>query len=90
MKSCHFQNDMWHCNPRTWKADEYNSAIKMTAGEKWKKDIARIVSLRKMGYDVIIVWESEWKRNPKKYIDRIKEKYYEIAKKDIDSNSDVL
>lgn len=27
-----YNGDMWHCNPIKWKAEEYNSAIRMTAG----------------------------------------------------------
>ena len=68
-----YNGDMWHCNPRNWKADDYNSSIRMTAGEKWQKDIARHKMLRSMGYKTLIVWESEWIKEAQKYISRIKE-----------------
>lgn len=75
-----YNGDMWHCNPRTWKANQYNSAIRMTAGEKWRKDIARHHILKRSGYKTIVVWESEWIKNAQKYLDRIKEACDEISK----------
>lgn len=68
-----YNGDMWHCNPSMWKADEYNSAIHMTAGQKWSKDIARKAILRKMGYTLIAVWESDWQTDAAKQISKIKE-----------------
>jgi len=73
-----YNGDFWHCNPQKWKKDDYNSAIKMTAGEKWAKDIARKKILTKMGYSVIVVWESDWEANKEKYLNRIKN---EVGKK---------
>lgn len=74
-----YNGDMWHCNPRKWKADEYNSAIRMTAGEKWQKDIARHKMLKSMGYTTVIIWESGWIEDAKKYLTKIKELYNEIS-----------
>ncbi len=55
-----YNGDFWHCNPREWKAEQYNKGIKMTAGEKWQKDIARKKMLKKYGYHVIVIWEKAW------------------------------
>ena len=68
-----YNGDMWHCNPQKWKASDYNSAIKMTAGEKWEKDIVRYKCLESLGYKIIIIWESGWKENAQKYINKIQE-----------------
>jgi len=68
-----YNGDMWHCNPQKWKASDYNSVINMTAGEKWEKDIVRYKCLESIGYKIIIIWESEWKENAKKYINKIQE-----------------
>jgi len=76
-----YNGDMWHCNPRTWGANQYNSAIRMTAGEKWQKDIARHRMLEKLGYVVVVVWESEWILNAQKYLDRIERICDEISEK---------
>ena len=74
-----YNGDMWHCNPRTWTAEQYNTAIRMTAGEKWGKDIARHKVLRNMGYTVIVIWESSWIADAKECIRKIEEKYNEIS-----------
>lgn len=70
-----FNGDAFHCNPKVWKKDQYSTLIKMTAGEKWKKDISRYAILRKFGYKVIIVWESNWKASQEKCLNLIKEIY---------------
>ena len=63
------------------KCDQYNTAIRMTAGEKWNKDIARKHMLHKFGYTLIVIWESGWIENSKKYLDRIEELYNEAERK---------
>lgn len=55
-----FNGDMYHCNPRIWKPDEYNKVIKMTASEKWEKDRNRYYKLKKFGYSTFVVWEDDW------------------------------
>lgn len=75
-----FNGDFWHCNPRIWKADQYNKAIRMTAGEKWSKDIARKKVLQGLGYSVLTVWENDWKRDKQKCLDAIIEHMKEKKK----------
>lgn len=75
-----FNGDFWHCNPRTWKADQYNKAIRMTAGEKWHKDIARKKMLQSLGYSVLTVWENDWKQNKEKCLETITEHIKEKQK----------
>lgn len=85
-----YNGDLWHCNPRKWRAEEYNSSIRMTAGEKWQKDIARHRMLGSMGYKVIIVWESGWIENARKYINRIEECCNEIIKQNLYTKRNLL
>lgn len=68
-----YNGDMWHCNPNKWKSDDFNSAIKMTAGQKWCKDIARHAMLNKFGYKVLVIWESDWLENQSLQFNRIKD-----------------
>jgi very-short-patch-repair endonuclease len=56
-----YNGDFWHCNPSIWKESKYNKAIKLTAGEKWKKDRARRFVLMRLGFQVYTVWERDWK-----------------------------
>lgn len=53
--------DYWHCNPKLFKPNYYNSSIGMTASEKWKYDEERKKYLENLGYNVTIVWESDLK-----------------------------
>jgi very-short-patch-repair endonuclease len=57
--------DYWHCNPKLYKADYYNSSIGMSAAEKWKYDIERKIYLENLGYTVTIIWESDYKKKKK-------------------------
>lgn len=73
-----YHGDYWHCNPKKYDKEYYNKSIKMKAKEKWRRDMARRSSLSKLGYNVIIVWESGWRDEPEKYIKRIKEACNEV------------
>lgn len=53
--------DYWHCNPETFTADFYHPQLKMTAKEKWQKDLIRKTELETLGYEVTVVWESKLK-----------------------------
>lgn len=55
-----FNGDMYHCNPRKWKPDDYNKVIKMSAKEKWEKDRNRLFKLKNFGYITFVVWEDDW------------------------------
>lgn len=50
--------DYWHCNPKKYAPDYYHQIIKLTAKEIWDKDAIRVEQLKRIGYDVWIVWES--------------------------------
>lgn len=74
-----YNGDFWHCNPEKWTSDQYNKTIKMTAGEKWTADLNRKRVLTKLGYEVLVIWESEWVKDKNKCLDRIKKKINEIT-----------
>lgn len=73
-----YNGDYYHCNPRTWSPEQYNKSIKMTAAEKWEKDRSRRFTLMNLGYVVLVIWESGWKIDKNKYVNRIKRLYNEI------------
>ena len=76
-----YNGDYWHCNPETWKENDYNKAIKMYAKDKWRSDFKRIMALKREGYLVIVVWESEWRSDKEKVISYIKRKTEEIKER---------
>lgn len=57
-----YYGDYWHANPKKYN----NSDIvrnNMKAEEIWHNDYLRIKALENEGYNCIIIWESEWKKN---------------------------
>lgn len=60
-KIIEFYGDYWHANPI--KFDEDKKIHKKTALEVWEKDKKKVDDLKSLGYEVLIVWESEFKLN---------------------------
>jgi len=58
-----YNGDYWHCNPLKYDASFVVERIKKTAKEIWDKDRKRLDLFTKNGYIVIVVWESDYKRN---------------------------
>lgn len=79
-----YNGDYWHCNPSTWQPNDYNKSIKMTAAEKWKRDRDRNHSLRKLGYIVLVIWETDWKTDKANVLSKILEVYNEIGETNFD------
>jgi hypothetical protein len=63
-KIIEFYGDYWHCNP-----SKYNSTDlviwdnQLTVQQKWDNDSLRISLLNSKGYDVLVVWESDYMNN---------------------------
>jgi G:T-mismatch repair DNA endonuclease (very short patch repair protein) len=55
-----YNGDFWHCNPKLYAPDYFHPILKMTAKEKWSKDMRRKFLLRNLGYHIITIWENEW------------------------------
>jgi G:T-mismatch repair DNA endonuclease (very short patch repair protein)/endogenous inhibitor of DNA gyrase (YacG/DUF329 family) len=58
-----FYGDYWHGNPEIYSEDHIIQK-KMKAKEKWEKDQKRNQHLVDSGYDVLIVWENDYRKNP--------------------------
>ena len=66
--------DQYHCNPKKFlNSKEYVTLIERTVEEQWLRDKRRLACFYQQGYQVIIIWESDWHNNPIKQIERIKE-----------------
>jgi hypothetical protein len=67
-KIIEINGDYWHCNPKLYSADFYNSSKKKTAQELWdidkrKKEIAEL-----NGFKLLVIWESDYNMNPEETI----------------------
>lgn len=72
-----FYGDTFHCNPKKYTdAEQYCSWIKRTVGDQWKRDQRRLGCFYKLGYKVVIVWQSDWIKNKQLVIERIKNALY--------------
>lgn len=64
-KIIEYNGDFWHANPKKYKrCDVLRLPNNTTTAEKiWKKDQDKIQFAQDQGYEVLIVWESEIKKN---------------------------
>lgn len=62
-KVIEFNGDYWHCNPKLYKYDFFNKSKQMFATDIWNYDKIKIESIENLGYDVLIIWESDYKNN---------------------------
>jgi hypothetical protein len=56
-----YNGDFWHGNPKFYKSDRINKVTKTTFGELYQKTLEKEAVLKTAGYNVISIWESEWK-----------------------------
>lgn len=75
-----FYGDWWHMNPSRYKETDVN--YNMTAKEIWDRDSYRINQIKESTNvnNVIIVWESDYRKNPTKIIDTLKECIWTTSK----------
>ena len=59
-KIIEFNGDYWHCHRQIYNKDFINKTINKYAWEIWEKDERKINVAKKHGYDVLVVWESEY------------------------------
>lgn len=52
--------DYWHLNPAKYKGDHVHPLMRKTAQQVWDRDARKIQGLRELGYEVVVVWESDW------------------------------
>jgi hypothetical protein len=62
-KTCYeFHGDYWHGNPALFRPSAINQTRKITFGELYIETIKKEVYLRKQGYKIVSIWESEWNK----------------------------
>lgn len=60
-----YNGDYWHCNPQKYASDYHHGYKNKTAEEIWVYDKKKIDILKDKGYNLEIIWESDFKKNPK-------------------------
>lgn len=56
-----FLGDYWHGNSKIYDKNKLNTKVNKTMGQLHKETFARFRKLRKLGYKVVYIWESDWK-----------------------------
>jgi len=69
-KIIEFHGDMYHGNPKKYKADDYPHPFRknITAQEMWDKDKRKMDVAIEEGFDVLVIWDSEYRWGNKKEI----------------------
>lgn len=57
--------DFWHANPDKYSENDIIKAPGETfvAGDKWKKDMEKYKKYIELGYELIVIWESDYKED---------------------------
>lgn len=74
-KIIEFNGDYWHCNPIKYKPNDIVKGRK--AKDKWKQDKEKVDFAISQGYEVLTIWEDEYKNNKEQTINKVK-KFLEI------------
>ena len=70
-KVIEYNGDLFHANPSRFTENEQPNPFKsITSKEIWKNDKTRIEYITKMGFNVHIVWDSNYRKNPEKEIQK--------------------
>jgi very-short-patch-repair endonuclease len=57
-----FYGDFWHGNPKVYNSNDVNRVNGLTFGELYNRTITRQMEIEKIGYKVISIWESDFKK----------------------------
>jgi transcriptional regulator CtsR len=69
-KIIEFHGDFWHANPLFYGEDFIIPRCNIKASEKWKIDEAKFKLAESHGYEILVVWEFDFKEDSKKIIDK--------------------
>jgi very-short-patch-repair endonuclease len=67
-KIIEFNGDYWHMNPDKYSKDDFNKNKKMKAEEIWEYDKYKIDLAKDCGYDVLVIWENDYRKEPQKVL----------------------
>jgi predicted transcriptional regulator/very-short-patch-repair endonuclease len=70
-----FFGTMWHMDPRKYKEDDVQPMTKVLASESWERDKKKLEILKELGYDVLVIWESDWKSSKEQEKEKIRNAY---------------
>lgn len=69
-KLIEYNGDYWHANPSIYTEEFYNKTSKMSAKDIWNKEKHKDCVAKENGYEVLKVWETDYKKNPRAEIEK--------------------
>ena len=69
-KVIEFNGDFWHCNPDKYNESHVHKIMNVTAKSIWEKENKKISWIKNRGYQVLIIWESEYRKNPQQTLQK--------------------
>jgi very-short-patch-repair endonuclease len=69
-KIIEFNGDFWHCNPEDYESNYLHRVKKIFANEIWDFDKEKISFANEKGYNVLTIWESEYKKDKEATINK--------------------
>jgi G:T-mismatch repair DNA endonuclease (very short patch repair protein) len=67
-KIIEFNGDYWHCNPNLYSYEYINKVKMISASDIWEYDRSKIAAANKHGYEVLTIWELDYRKDPKSQI----------------------
>jgi hypothetical protein len=55
-----FHGDYFHGNPKIYKPEELNTLCNTTFGKLYEGTVKKEEKIKKLGFNLVIVWESDW------------------------------
>lgn len=57
-----YHGNYWHGNPKIYNPENINFRVKKKYGELYNETIKKEEKIKNAGYNLIVMWESEWKK----------------------------
>jgi hypothetical protein len=57
-----FLGDYWHGNPQKFNSNDINERCNISYGKLFNRTFDKFKILKKMGYKIRYIWETEWKK----------------------------
>lgn len=57
-----YHGDFWHGNPKVYDPEFINPINQKTMGTLYANTLAREQKIRDLGYNLVVMWESDWKK----------------------------
>ena len=68
-----FHGDLWHGNPLLFEASDRNGINGQLYADKWKYDAEKKETAEKNGFEVMVVWEWDYKYYKEDVIEKSKD-----------------